>query len=244
MKVIALIPARYASARLPGKLMLDLNGKTVIRRTYEAVAATGLFAAVYVVTDSGLIYDEIRSFAGNVVMSGTDFECGTDRIASVLPQVGAADIYINVQGDEPFTVKEPLEQLLRVFEEDREQRIGVCTLRQQITDPAMIDNPNVVKVITRPDDTAIYFSRSRVPYDRDRSGDIPYYKHIGIYAFRAQALREFAALPPGRLELAEKLENLRFIENNIAVKVVITDYVNIGIDTAEDLERARRTAIR
>lgn len=239
MRVIALIPARYASTRLPGKLMLDLNGKTVIRRTYEAVVATGLFAAVYVVTDSDVIYGEISSFEGNVVMSGTDFECGTDRIASVLPEVGTADIYINVQGDEPFTVKAPLEQLIRVFEEDSDQRIGVCTLRQLISDPAMIDNPNVVKVITRPDDTAVYFSRSRVPYDRDHSGHIPYYKHIGIYAFRHQALREFAALPPGFLEQAEKLENLRFIENNIAVKVLVTDYVNIGIDTAEDLEQAR-----
>ena len=241
MKVIALIPARFASTRLPGKLMLDLNGKTVIRRTYEAVKATGLFADTYVVTDNNVIFDEVRSFGGNVVMSGTEFECGTDRIASVLPLVGAADVYINVQGDEPFTQKGPLEQLIGVFEADTRQEVGVCTLRQQISDPDMIDNPNVVKVITREDDTAVYFSRSRVPYNRDGSEVVRYYKHIGIYAFRARALREFAALLPGKLEQAEKLENLRFIENGIAVKVVLTDYVNIGIDTAEDLERARNS---
>lgn len=239
MTVIALIPARYASTRLPGKLMLDLNGKTLIRRTYEAVLTTAIFSKVYVVTDSDVIYNEVKLFGGNVVMSQGVFECGTDRIASILPKIEEADIYINVQGDEPFTSKEPLQQLLDAFQADVKKEIGVCTLRQQITEKSMIQNPNVVKVITRQDDTAIYFSRSPVPCNRDQITTVKYFKHIGIYAFRKKALQDFAQLPIGALEYAEKLENLRFIENNIPVKVLETNYVNVGIDTQDDMERAR-----
>jgi 3-deoxy-manno-octulosonate cytidylyltransferase (CMP-KDO synthetase) len=244
MKTIALIPARYNSTRLPGKLMLDLNGKTVIRRTYEAVIATQLFEKVYVVTDSNIIYDEIQSFGGFVVMSDNHFECGTDRIASVLPLVEEADIYINVQGDEPFTTSEPLQQLIDAFVADKEQLIGVCTLRQHIEDDAIIKNPNVVKVITRADNSAIYFSRSPIPYNRDNTSQVPYYKHIGIYAFRKQALIDFAQLPIGILEQTEKLENLRFVENNILIKALETSYINIGIDTEEDLVKAREMMTR
>lgn len=244
MKTIALIPARYASTRLPGKLMQKLDDQSVIWHTYANVLATGLFDKVYVVTDHEIIYQEINSKGGNVLMSDAHFECGTDRIASIIPQIEDADIYINVQGDEPFTAKEPLHLLIQAFAQDIDKNIGVCTLRQRITDETVINNPNVVKVITTQDDTAIYFSRLPIPYNRDNNPDVQYFKHIGIYAFRKQALLDFAQLPVSPLENIEKLENLRFIENNIKVKALVTDYINVGIDTPEDLIKAQAVLLQ
>jgi 3-deoxy-manno-octulosonate cytidylyltransferase (CMP-KDO synthetase) len=238
MKIIAIIPARYSSTRLPGKLIKPLGDTTVINATYQAVCNTQLFDDVYVVTDHEDIYKEIKNHDGNVVYSNGEFECGTDRIASVLPHLPDAEIYVNVQGDEPFTTKAPLQQIIEAFKADRQEKIGVITLKQKITDEAQINNPNVVKIITRADDTAIYFSRSPIPYKRESNSQIDYYKHIGIYAFRKNALIAFASLPIGPLEHTEKLENLRFIENNITVKALSTDYINFGIDTQEDLDKA------
>lgn len=239
MDCIALIPARYHSTRLPNKLLMPLGNKTVIRTTYDNVVGTGLFKKVYVVTDHELIFEEIQQHGGNVIYSNGTFECGTDRIASIIDNIEDADVYINVQGDEPFTAAAPLIQLINAFKEDIKQELGVCTLRQLINEENQINNPNVVKVITRPDHSAIYFSRLPIPFNRDGMPNVEYYKHIGIYAFRKTALKQFAQLPVSHLEQIEKLENLRFIENNIIVKALPTEYINVGIDTMEDLERAR-----
>ncbi len=239
MKVIALIPARYQASRLPGKLLLDLNGQSVIKTTYQAVENTQLFDATYVVTDHEAIFKEMQSFGGNVVMSEGTFECGTDRIASVLDKVPDADIYINVQGDEPFTTKASLALLIAAFKEDIEKKIGVATLKQLIKEEAAIHNPNVVKIVTNAADRAIYFSRAPIPYNRDGVPNVAYYKHIGIYAFRKQALIDFARLPLGVLEQIEKLENLRFLEHDIAIKALTTTDTHFGIDTQADLDAAR-----
>lgn len=239
MKTIALIPARYAASRFPGKLMQQLQGKTVILRTYEAAKATGLFDAVAVVCDSNIIYDEITRNGGWAIMSTKEHECGTDRIAEAISEVGDAEIIVNIQGDEPFTQSAPLQQLLGVFSEDAEKKVQVASMMQVITDKAMIEDPNCVKVVVNKYSDALLFSRSAIPYPRDKDIATAYYKHIGIYAFRKQALAQFASLPPGMLELTEKQEGMRFLENGINIRMIVTDYINVGIDTPEDLAKAQ-----
>lgn len=236
MKVVAMIPARFEASRFPGKLMKDLAGKSVILRTYEATKNTDLFDEVYVVTDSKIIYDEIVSNGGKAIKSKKEHESGSDRIAEAIENM-EVDIVVNVQGDEPFTKKEPLLKLLEVFKNDAKKEIDIASLMLKMDDKAEINNPNNVKVVTDERNFALYFSRSPIPYSRDESFAI-YYKHIGIYAFRKDALLKFTNLPMNRLEAAEKLENLRFLANGLKVKMVETDQMAIGIDTPEDLEKA------
>lgn len=236
---IAVIPARYASTRFPAKLMQDLGGKTVIRRTYETAVATGLFNDVFVVTDSELIYDEITAHGGKAIMSIRPHESGSDRIAEAMAGI-EADIVVNVQGDEPFMQREPLAQLLDVFREDRDQVVDLASLMRQITDPVEINNPNNVKVVTDKSGFALYFSRSVIPHLRDADSHTAYFQHIGVYAFRKQAILDFAQWPMGKLEAAEKLEQLRYLEFGRRIKMVETTHVSIGIDTVEDLEKARK----
>ena len=236
---IAVIPARYASTRFPAKLMQDLGGKTVIRRTYEAAVATGLFDDVFVVTDSSLIYDEITSHGGKAIMSIKEHESGSDRIAEAVANI-AADIVVNVQGDEPFMQREPLAELLEVFKADAEKRVDLASLMRRITDWTEISNPNNVKVVTDNSGFALYFSRSVIPHLRDAGAVAEYFQHIGVYAFRKQAILDFAQWPMGKLEAAEKLEQLRYLEFGRRIKMVETAHVGIGIDTAEDLEKARK----
>jgi len=237
MNVIALIPARYQSTRFPAKLMQDLAGAPVIWRTYQSVVATQLFDDVLVVTDHASIYDAIVSRGGKAMFSDGEYECGTDRIAAAAEQLPNADIIINIQGDEPFSQKAPLAALINAFKEDA--NLPAASLIQILEDEHLIQNPNNVKVIIDKHQHAIYFSRSPIPYKRDASVHNPYYKHIGIYAFRRQMLIDFTKIPQGPLEKSEMLENLRFIENRIPIKMLLCDYKNVGIDTPEDLEIAR-----
>ncbi len=239
MKIIAVIPARYASTRFPAKLMQDLGGKTVIRRTYEAAVSTNLFDDVFVVTDSELIYKEIISNGGKAIMSIKEHESGSDRIAEAIENMDV-DLVINVQGDEPFINKKPLEELIKVFKNDVEKKVDLGSLMFQITDKEEINNPNNVKVITDQQGFALYFSRSVIPFPRDENAGVRYMKHIGIYAFRKQALLDFYSLPMLSLEASEKLEQLRYLEYGKRIKMVETTHGSIGIDTEEDLEKARK----
>jgi 3-deoxy-D-manno-octulosonate cytidylyltransferase len=238
LKKIALIPARYASTRFPGKLMEPLGQKTVILRTYEATVNTGLFDDVAVVTDSEIIYQEINRNKGKALMSKTGHECGTDRIAEALLYFPHADVIVNVQGDEPFTQKEALRDLLQVFEAEKD--IQVASLMHVLQDQAALENPNNVKVVVDKNNHALLFSRSVIPYSRDKESNTVYYKHIGIYAFRREMLLRFPSMPPTPLEQTEKLEGLRYLENGIKMKMVLAKEGVIGIDTPEDLVQARK----
>ncbi|SFJ36053.1 3-deoxy-manno-octulosonate cytidylyltransferase [Myroides guanonis] len=238
MRIIAVIPARYSSTRFPAKLMQDLGGKTVITQTYEATVATHLFDDVFVVTDSDLIYDEIYKNGGKVVRSIKDHESGSDRIAEAVQNIDA-DIVINVQGDEPFVNKSNLEKLIAIFKEDMNTEVDVASLMTPIVNWADIENPNNVKVVVDEMNMALYFSRSVIPYKRDSNVDVVYYQHIGIYAFRKKALMEFSTLSMKFLEAAEKLEQLRYLEYGKRIKMAVTEELGVGIDTEEDLKRAR-----
>lgn len=239
MKIIAVIPARYASTRFPAKLMQDLGGKTVILRTYEAALETQLFDDVFVVTDSELIYDEINSNGGKAIMSIKEHESGSDRIAEAVENMNV-DIVINVQGDEPFINKKPLEQVIEIFKNDTDKKVDLASLMFEIKDKTEIESPNNVKVITDQQGFALYFSRSVIPYPREENVGVRYMKHIGIYAFRKEALMDFYRLPMLSLEASEKLEQLRYLEYGKRIRMVETDHGSIGIDTPEDLEKARK----
>lgn len=237
MKVIAVIPARYNSTRFPGKLMEVLGDRTVITTTYQNVVETGLFDEVFVATDSEIIFDEISKKGGKAVMTG-EHETGSDRIAEAVQGIDC-DIVINVQGDEPFLKKEPLKQLIDVFYNDERKEISLASLKIQLKEPEEIQNPNNVKVITDNNGFALYFSRSVIPFQRDLDYNIKYYKHIGVYAFRKEALIRFSSLEMTPLEIAEKLEQLRYLENGMKIKMIETDFIGVGIDTPEDLEKAK-----
>ena len=237
-KVIAVIPARYNSTRFPGKMMEILGNRTIITTTYQNVLETGLFDEVFVATDSELIFDEISKNGGKAVMTG-EHETGSDRIAEAVQNIDC-DIVINVQGDEPFLKKEPLKQLIDVFYKDDKKKISLASLKIQLKESEEIRNPNNVKVITDNNGFALYFSRSVIPFQRELSYNVKYYKHIGVYAFRKEALLKFSSLEMTPLEISEKLEQLRYLENGMKIKMVETDFVGIGIDTPEDLEKAKK----
>lgn len=239
MKKIAMIPARYAATRFPAKLMQMLGNKTVILHTYENTVATGLFDEVYVVTDSDIIFNEISSNGGKAVMSKKAHESGSDRIAEAISTLDV-DIVVNVQGDEPFVKKEPLEKLLQVFEGKEGNNIQVASLMQIMKEQQFIDDPNYVKVAVDKNMNALMFSRSVVPYHRNKETTPVYYEHIGVYAFRKQALLNFTSWEMTPLEIAEKIECLRYLENGIPLKMIVTDYMGVEIDTPEDLERAAK----
>ncbi|MFV8392082.1 3-deoxy-manno-octulosonate cytidylyltransferase [Flavobacterium sp. LB2P6] len=239
MKIIAVIPARYASTRFPAKLMQDLGGKTVILRTYEAAINTQLFDDVFVVTDSDLIYDEIVSHGGKAIRSIKEHESGSDRIAEAVENLDV-DIVINVQGDEPFIDAQPLAEVIEVFRNDLRKKVDLASLMREITNEVDINNPNNVKVVVDQNRFALYFSRSVIPYPREKNVGVRYMQHIGIYAFRKQALLDFYSLPMQSLEASEKLEQLRYLEFGKRIKMIETTHIGIGIDTPEDLEKARK----
>ncbi len=234
-----MIPARYGASRFPGKLMQDLGGKPVIVRTYEATMATELFDEVYVVTDSEIIFKEIESYGGKAIMSIKEHDCGSDRIAEAVENMDV-DIVVNVQGDEPFTSREGLEKVLQVFKEEDAERIDLASIMSEIHDWKEISDPNCVKVITDKDDFALYFSRSPIPYPRDKNVDFQYFKHKGIYAFRKQAILDFYRLPMRSLEAVEKIECIRYLEYGKNIKMVISNTPGVEIDTPEDLVRANK----
>ena len=237
MKKIAMIPARYAATRFPAKLMQLLGNKTVIRHTYDNTVATGLFDEVIVVTDSDIIYNEIISNGGNAIKSIKEHESGSDRIAEAVMGM-EADIVVNVQGDEPFVQKEPLQKLLDIFSDEAGKYVQVASLMQILKDPQFIKDPNYVKVAVDKNMNALMFSRSVIPYQRDLTISPVYYEHIGVYAFRKQALLNFTNWEMTPLEAAEKIECLRYLENGVSLKMVVTEYMGIEIDTPEDLIRA------
>ena len=235
-KIGAFIPARYASTRFPAKLMQVLGDKTVIRHTYDNTVATGLFNEVYVVTDSEIIFNEITSHGGKALMSKKEHESGSDRIAEAIEHLNI-DIVVNVQGDEPFVKKEPLEKLIAVF---KDENVEVASLMQVLTNSDLIADPNYVKVAVDKNMNALFFSRSVIPYPRNREIAIPYYEHIGVYAFKKQALLNFTNWPISPLEAAEKIECLRYLENGVSIKMVVTSYMGVEIDTPEDLIKAAK----
>ena len=238
-KVIAMIPARYAATRFPAKLMQLLGNKSVIRHTYDNTLATGLFDEVWVVTDSDIIYTEIESHGGKVRMSKKQHESGSDRIAEAVEDM-PVDIIVNVQGDEPFVKKEPLQKLLKVFEGPDGKLVQVASLMQVLKEKRFIDDPNYVKVAVDKNMNSLFFSRSVIPYPRNTESAITYYEHIGVYAFRKQALLDFTSWPMTPLEAAEKIECLRYLEYGIPLKMVVTEYMGVEIDTPEDLDRAAK----
>ena len=229
-----MIPARYSASRFPGKLLKDLAGKPVIVRTYEAVKNTGLFDAVYVVTDSDIIKQEVERNGGDVFMSLKEHDCGSDRIAEAAEHL-EVDIVVNVQGDEPFTRREPLQDLIAVFKNDPEEQVDLASLVHPMQEWAEIENPNNVKVVMDANNCVLYFSRAPIPYPQDKSVATNYYKHIGIYAFRKSALTAFTKMPMQQNEATEKLEGIRFLEYGKKIKMVETPFKVIGIDTPEDL---------
>jgi 3-deoxy-D-manno-octulosonate cytidylyltransferase len=239
MKTVAMIPARYAATRFPAKLMQVLGKKTVIRHTYDNTAATGLFDQVVVVTDSDLIYREIMDHGGAAVMSRRVHESGSDRIAEAAADM-EVDIVVNVQGDEPFVRREPLEMLLALFRGEDGSQVQVASLVQVLKEQRFIEDPNYVKVALDRNNNALFFSRSVIPYPRDVEAAPVYYEHIGVYAFRKQALLQFTNWPVSPLEAVEKIECLRYLENGVPIRMAITNYMGVEIDTPEDLERALR----
>ena len=233
-KVGAFIPARYAATRFPAKLMQMLGDKTVIRHTYDNTKATGLFDEVYVVTDSEIIFNEIVSNGGNAIMSKKTHESGSDRIAEAVENLDI-DIVVNVQGDEPFVKREPLERVLACFEDST---VKVASLMQVLNNQASIEDPNYVKVAVDKKWNALFFSRSVIPYPRSTDIAITYYEHVGVYAFKKQALIDFTHWPMSQLEAAEKIECLRYLENGVSIKMAVTNYMGVEIDTPEDLIKA------
>ena len=245
MKITAVIPARYASTRFPGKALAELCGKPMIQHVYERTAKASLVNEVIVATDDERIQRVVNSFGGICRMTRTDHETGTDRLAEVAETLDA-DIVVNVQGDEPLIEPEMIDQAIRPFLSDSSLRMG--TLKTRIRCLHDFLGPNVVKVVTDRSGFALYFSRSPLPFFRDKwrdlkdesfaSGKLLCYKHVGLYVFRRDFLLEYAAMAPTFLELSEKLEQLRAIENGIKIRVEETDFESIGVDTPEDLVKA------
>lgn len=235
MKKIAVIPARFAATRFPGKLMQRIGDKTIIRMVYENVQAMGLFDDVLVVTDNDQIVEEIKAIGGTVKKSSQEHPSGSDRIAEAIMDMDV-DVIVNVQGDEPFVDISPLEKMLTAISEPD---VVVASVMQKLGMDEDINNPNFVKVVCDKNKNALYFSRSPIPYKRNLQSSLPIYKHVGVYAFKKKALLEFTKWPMGVLEQTEMLEQLRYLENGISIKMVETTTSSIGIDTPEDLEKAK-----
>lgn len=233
-RIGAFIPARYAATRFPAKLMQLLGDKTVIRHTYDNAKATGLFDEVYVVTDSEIIFDEITNNGGKAIMSIKTHESGSDRIAEAIQDLDI-DIVVNIQGDEPFVKRGPLEKVLACFDD---ATVLVASLMQVLENPASIADPNYVKVAVDKKMNALFFSRSVIPFLRDTTIAPTYYEHVGVYAFKKQTLIDFTNWPMSPLEAAEKIECLRYLENGVGIRMAITDYMGVEIDTPEDLIKA------
>lgn len=239
MKFIGIIPARYASTRFPGKPLALLGGKPVIQHVYEKVAA--VLEAAYVATDDERIYDVVKSFGGQVVMTRTDHKSGTDRIEEAIEKIGGEwDVVVNVQGDEPFVAKSQLDTICHCFDDPTTQ---IATLGKPFESMEAVQNPNSPKIVVDNMGFAMYFSRSVIPYVRGKEKSswfthYPFLKHLGIYAYRKDVLRQITQLPQSSLEIAESLEQLRWLQNGFKIKVGTTDVETVGIDTPQDLERA------
>ena len=247
MKITAVIPARYASVRFPGKALALIEGKPMIQHVYERTVRASLVDSVIVATDDERICQAVTAFGGNCRMTRVGHETGTDRLAEAAQGLDA-DIIVNVQGDEPLIAPEMIDQAIRPFLADPSLRMG--TLKTRIKCLHDFLSPNVVKVVTDLQDNALYFSRSPLPFFRDRwqdlkdesfvSGKMLCFKHVGLYVFRRDFLVEFAAMTPTFLEISEKLEQLRAVENGVRIRVVETEFESIGVDTPDDLVKAQK----
>ena len=241
MKFTAVIPARFASTRFPGKPLAMLGGKTVIQRVYEQAAS--VLSEVYVATDDERILSAVEAFGGYAVMTRTDHQSGTDRIEEAVEKTGTqADVIINIQGDEPFIQPSQIKTLMALFD-DPQTQIG--TLGKRFESMEAVSNPNSPKIVTDHRGFALYFSRSVIPFIRGVETDewlshYPFLKHLGVYAYRREVLAEVTRLPQGQLEKAESLEQLRWLENGYRIRVGLTDVETVGIDTPADLERAEQ----
>ena len=246
-KTIGIIPARYASTRFPGKPLVDIAGKSMIQRVYEQAKRVPDLSAVYVATDDSRIYEHVKGFGGNAVMTLDSHQSGTDRCAEVLKLLADKEIgfVVNIQGDEPFIAPEQIEQLIEIIKGEMSAKVSqsppLATLAKQITNTKELFNDNVVKVVFDEQLSALYFSRNPIPFVRGKERenwleDNLFFKHIGLYAYRADILLAIAKLKTGRLEKTESLEQLRWLENGYAIQCGITEYETIGIDTPEDLE--------
>ena len=236
MSIIAVIPSRYASTRLPGKPLVDICGKTMVQLVYEQVRKVELFDDVLVATDDQRIFDAVTAFGGKAVMTSEDCPSGTDRLIEVAT-ANPADIYVNIQGDEPLIEPEIIEKLARVMQDDPELQMG--TLCYPIS-AEQAQNPNVVKVVRAHNNNALYFSRSPISFARSGGIEPEYFGHIGMYAYRRQFLLDFGKLPYSKLENTEKLEQLRVLEAGFAIRCLTVDAMAPGVDTPEDLEAVRR----
>ena len=240
-KFICIIPARYASTRFPGKPLAILGGKTVIQRVYEQVSK--VIHDVYVATDDQRIFDQVEEFGGNVVMTSSNHRSGTDRIEEALQHIGGQwDVVLNVQGDEPFIQPSQIETLCSCFDEKQTE---IATLGKPFATIEAVENPNSPKIVVDNKGFALYFSRSTIPFIRgveknDWLSHYPFLKHLGIYAYRTEVLKQITQLPQSSLELAESLEQLRWLQNGYCIKVGTTDIETIGIDTPEDLAKAEK----
>jgi len=240
MKILAVIPARYASTRFPGKPLALIQGKTMIRRVYEQVKKAKLVTAIVVATDDDRIASEVAHFGGNFIMTSPTHPSGTDRCYEALcKHQHSFDAVINVQGDDPFIAPEQIDQLAQLI---KPENIGIATLIQRINEKTHLFDPNVVKVITNPEGKAIYFSRQAIPYLRNFDIDqwlkeYIFYRHIGIYAYKSDVMKQITSLPPSPLEKAESLEQLRWLEHGITIQTGLTDHAQFGVDTPADLEK-------
>jgi 3-deoxy-manno-octulosonate cytidylyltransferase (CMP-KDO synthetase) len=238
LRVLAVIPSRYHSSRFPGKPLVDIKGKSMIQRVYEQAKSCTDLLDVIVATDDQRIFDHVKSFGGKVAMTSEHHQSGTDRCGEVLSEYSQeVDVVVNIQGDEPFIQPDQISQLVQVFSD---KNIDISTLAKKIIDNKQLLDPNTVKVVRQSNSYALYFSRSPIPFARNVKEDEwttkqDYFKHVGIYAFKASALKKLIALPPSNLEITESLEQLRWLENGYKIHVGTTDFENIGIDTPEDL---------
>ena len=236
-KILGVIPARFASTRFPGKVLAQIAGKTMLQHVYERASLSTYLTSVIVATDDDRVYAAARSFGACVRMTRADHLSGTDRVAEVA-SAEDADIVVNIQGDEPLI--DPAAIDAAILPMVHQPELVMATLKKRIEDRREITDPNVVKVVTNRAGDAIYFSRCPIPFDREKGAGTPYFKHIGLYVYGRDFLLNYSALPVGPLETAERLEQLRALENGFGIRVVETEYESLGVDTPEDLERVSK----
>jgi len=236
-KILGVIPARFSSTRFPGKVLALIAGKTMLQHVYERAALSTYLSSILIATDDERVYSAAKNFGARVRMTRSDHLSGTDRVAEAASAVDA-EIVVNIQGDEPLIDPAAIDAAILPMVHEPELVMG--TLKKRIEDAREITDPNVVKVVTDGAGDAIYFSRCAIPFEREKSVNTPYFKHIGLYVYQRDFLLAYSALPVGPLETAERLEQLRALENGFRIRVVETEYESLGVDTPEDLERVSR----
>ena len=236
-KILGVIPARFSSTRFPGKVLAQIAGKTMLQHVYERASLSTYLTSILIATDDDRVYSAAKNFGARVRMTRPDHLSGTDRVAEAA-SAGDAEIVVNIQGDEPLIDPAAIDAAILPMVHEPELVMG--TLKKRIEDAREITDPNVVKVVTDRAGDAIYFSRCPIPFEREKSVDTPYFKHIGLYVYQREFLLAYSALPVGPLETAERLEQLRALENGFRIRVVETEYESLGVDTPDDLERVSR----